>query len=47
MVINRKSEAGLLLEIDHLKQDNVRLLNLLKSTEEVFLIKISSKTLVT
>ena len=32
--INRKSEAGLLLEIEHLKDDNKRLLNLLKNTEE-------------
>lgn len=32
--INRKSEAGLLLEIEHLKDDNKRLLSLLKNTEE-------------
>ena len=34
LYINRKSEASLLLEIEHLKDDNVRLLQLLKSTEE-------------
>jgi len=34
LYINRKSEAGLLLEIEHLKDDNVRLLEMLKSTEE-------------
>lgn len=34
MYVNRKSEAGLLLEIEHLKDDNVRLLSMLKSTEE-------------
>jgi len=32
--INRKSESGLLLEIEHLKKDNVRLLGLLKSTDQ-------------
>lgn len=32
--VNRKSESGLLLELEHLKEDNLRLLNLLKSTEE-------------
>jgi chromosome segregation ATPase len=32
--INRKSEAGMLLELEHLKDDNKRLLNLLKNTEE-------------
>ncbi len=35
MYVNRKSEAGLLLEIEHLKDDNIRLLSMLKSTEEV------------
>jgi hypothetical protein len=34
LYINRKSEAGLLLEIEHLKDDNVRLLEMLKSTDE-------------
>lgn len=32
--VNRKSEAALLLEIEHLKDDNIRLLQMLKSTEE-------------
>ena len=32
--VNRKSEAGLLLELEHLKDDNKRLLSLLKNTEE-------------
>ena len=32
--INRKSESGLLLEIEHLKDDNLRLLGLLKHTED-------------
>lgn len=34
MTINSRSESGLLLEIEHLKDDNVRLLKMLKSTEE-------------
>lgn len=34
LYINRKSEAGLLLEIEHLKDDNIRLLKMLKSTDE-------------
>jgi hypothetical protein len=32
--INRKSESALLLEVEHLKEDNLRLLNLLKNTED-------------
>ena len=32
--INRKSESALLLEVEHLKEDNLRLLNLLKTTED-------------
>jgi len=35
MYVNRKSEAGLLLEIEHLKDDNIRMLSMLKTTEEV------------
>jgi hypothetical protein len=34
LYVNRKSESALLLEIEHLKDDNVRLLQMLKSTEE-------------
>lgn len=34
--VNRKSEAALLLEIEHLKDDNIRLLKMLKTTDEVF-----------
>ena len=34
MYVNRKSEAGLLLEVEHLKDDNIRMLTMLKSTEE-------------
>jgi hypothetical protein len=34
LYVNRKSESALLLEIEHLKDDNVRLLKMLKSTEE-------------
>ena len=32
--VNKKSEAALLLEIEHLKDDNVRLLQMLKTTDE-------------
>jgi hypothetical protein len=32
--LNRKSEAAMQLEIDHLKNDNIRLLELLKTTPE-------------
>lgn len=32
--INRKSESTLMLELEHLKEDNLRLLNLLKNTED-------------
>ena len=35
MYVNRKSEAGLLLVIEHLKDDNIRMLSMLKTTEEV------------
>ena len=34
MYLTRKSETGLQLEINHLKDDNIRLLNMLKTTEE-------------
>jgi hypothetical protein len=34
LYLSRKSEAGLLLEIEHLKDDNIRLLKMLKSTDE-------------
>ncbi len=34
MYITKKSETALQLEIDHLKDDNLRLLNMLKTTEE-------------
>jgi hypothetical protein len=34
LYVNRKSESGLLLEIEHLKDDNVRLLQMLKTTDE-------------
>jgi chromosome segregation ATPase len=34
LYINRKSEAAMSLEIDHLKEDNIRLLQLLKTTSE-------------
>lgn len=34
MYLTRKSETGLQLEINHLKNDNIRLLNMLKTTEE-------------
>lgn len=34
MYLIRKSETALLLEINHLKDDNLRLLNMLKTTEE-------------
>jgi hypothetical protein len=34
LYINRKSEAAMSLEIEHLKEDNVRLLQLLKTTNE-------------
>jgi hypothetical protein len=34
LYINRKSETAMLLEIEHLKDDNVRLLQMLKTTEE-------------
>lgn len=32
--LTRKSESALLLEINHLKNDNIRLLNMLKTTDE-------------
>ena len=32
--LSRKSESALLLEINHLKDDNIRLLNMLKTTDE-------------
>lgn len=35
MYVSRKSESAMLLEIEHLKDDNVRLLQMLKTTEEV------------
>lgn len=35
MYVNRKSESAMLLEIEHLKDDNIRLLQMLKTTEEV------------
>lgn len=35
MYISRKSESAMLLEIEHLKDDNIRLLQMLKTTEEV------------
>lgn len=38
MYVNRKSEAAMLLEIEHLKDDNLRLLQMLKTTEEVKLL---------
>lgn len=34
LYVNKKSEAALQLEIEHLKDDNVRLLQMLKTTEE-------------
>jgi chromosome segregation ATPase len=34
LYINRKSEAAMSLEINHLKEDNIRLLQLLKTTNE-------------
>lgn len=34
MYLNRKSEAGMQLEIEHLKNDNGRLLKMLRETEE-------------
>jgi chromosome segregation ATPase len=34
LYVNRKSEAAMALEIDHLKEDNIRLLQLLKTTNE-------------
>ncbi len=34
MYLTRKSETALLLEVNHLKDDNIRLLNMLKTTEE-------------
>jgi len=34
LYVTRKSESTLLLEIEHLKDDNVRLLQMLKTTEE-------------
>ena len=35
MYVGRKSESAMLLEIEHLKDDNIRLLQMLKTTEEV------------
>ena len=35
MYVSRKSESAMLLEIEHLKDDNIRLLQMLKTTEEV------------
>lgn len=38
MYVSRKSESAMLLEIEHLKDDNIRLLQMLKTTEEVNLL---------
>lgn len=48
MMLKRKSEGTILLELEHLKADNQRLLRLLKSTKEVILNfkHISFKSLV-
>jgi len=35
MYVSRKSESAMLLEIEHLKDDNIRLLQMLKTTEDV------------
>lgn len=37
MYVSRKSESAMLLEIEHLKDDNIRLLQMLKTTEEVYI----------
>jgi hypothetical protein len=37
LYLSRKSEGTALLELEHLKADNNRLIRLLKSTKEVFL----------
>jgi predicted RNase H-like nuclease (RuvC/YqgF family) len=34
LYVNRKSEAAMVLEVEHLKEDNIRLLQLLKTTNE-------------
>ncbi len=45
MYVSRKSESAMLLEIEHLKDDNIRLLQMLKTTEEVFYNIIKYKKL--
>ena len=42
MYVSRKSESAMLLEIEHLKDDNIRLLQMLKTTEEVRKIAFST-----